>query len=327
MFLPQSGLWLTRSSVSQFMEIKSRGMLCLTWMECLTYTILFWWNLSSASIDRVIFNFLTMMNACVIGFAGHSILAFSINIPISVIVSFKCCMTSDSDVSLWNPVITALPWFWSPCAPLGSSLLFSHFSSMSRIFFSIFMILSLICLSAEICPSSRRFFLGRFPSFLRIRPQIMCGFASLETRDVLHSCRDAVELMWAVIDRIRHLGPNWGNCCCERVCCDLIDKDTRQRMRERKKKGGRRKRCDRGAEAIPRNIAGHEWQEPQHSQRKRKSVAQAWHDLIGCIVLWLQHRRWHYRWRYRRWRRWQLHTRHLIILRLWTTRKTAKTST
>ena len=54
-------------------------------------------------------SFLKWMNACLIGFAVHSILAFSIVIPISVIVSFKSCMTSDSDVSLWNPVITALP--------------------------------------------------------------------------------------------------------------------------------------------------------------------------------------------------------------------------
>ena len=89
-------------------------------------------DLSSASIDRVIFDhsasqffffstrslidvfvsFIVVLEvdefACVIGFAGHSILAFSIVIPISVIVSFRSCTTSDSDVSLWNPVITAL---------------------------------------------------------------------------------------------------------------------------------------------------------------------------------------------------------------------------
>ena len=52
---------------------------------------------------------LNWMNACVIGFAGHSILAFSIVIPISVIVSFRSCMTFDSDDSLLNPVVTALP--------------------------------------------------------------------------------------------------------------------------------------------------------------------------------------------------------------------------
>ena len=77
------------------------------------------------------------MNACVIGFAGHSILALSVVIPISVIDSFRSYMTSDSDDSLWNPVLTAL---------LGSSLLFSYFSSMSRIFLSIFLVLSLNCL-------------------------------------------------------------------------------------------------------------------------------------------------------------------------------------
>ena len=86
------------------------------------------------------------MKACVIGFAGHSILAFSIDILISIIVSFRSCSTSDSHVSLWNLVTSALPWYWSSRALLGSSFLFSHVSSMSEIFFSIFAILSLICL-------------------------------------------------------------------------------------------------------------------------------------------------------------------------------------
>ena len=48
------------------------------------------------------------MKACVIGFGVDSIVAFSIDI--SVIVSFRSCMTSDSNVSLWNPVITSLPY-------------------------------------------------------------------------------------------------------------------------------------------------------------------------------------------------------------------------
>ena len=43
------------------------------------------------------------------GFAEHSILAFSIDNDISVLVSFRSCSTSDSDVSLWIPVTTALP--------------------------------------------------------------------------------------------------------------------------------------------------------------------------------------------------------------------------
>ena len=43
------------------------------------------------------------------GFAGHSILTFSIDdIPLSVIVSLGSCSTSDSDVSPWNPVATSL---------------------------------------------------------------------------------------------------------------------------------------------------------------------------------------------------------------------------
>ena len=55
-------------------------------------------------------------------------------------------MTSGSDVSLWNPIITAFPWFLSTCAPLLSSLLLSYFLSTSRIFSSISVNLSLICL-------------------------------------------------------------------------------------------------------------------------------------------------------------------------------------
>ena len=84
-------------------------------MQYSIYSILFWWNLSSASIDRVIFiflplnsflniladltylflssSFLKWMKTCVIGFAKHSILAFSIDIPISVIVSFRSWWT------------------------------------------------------------------------------------------------------------------------------------------------------------------------------------------------------------------------------------------
>ena len=48
----------------------------------------------------------------------HSILAFSIVIPSSVIDSFRSFMTSDSDVSLWNPVITSLTLILvSMCSP------------------------------------------------------------------------------------------------------------------------------------------------------------------------------------------------------------------
>ena len=54
-------------------------------------------------------SFLKWMNACVIGFAGHSILALPMSIPTSFIDSFKSCVTSDSVVSLWNPVTTVLP--------------------------------------------------------------------------------------------------------------------------------------------------------------------------------------------------------------------------
>ena len=128
----------------QIVVIESRGMLGFSWMQHLTYTFSFWWNLSSASIDRDFFNFLPRnslfsmfadltnvflsslflkwMKAC-----GHSILAFSIVVPIFVKDSFKNCMTSTSDVSLWNPVMTALPWFLSTCAPLFSSILLSNF--------------------------------------------------------------------------------------------------------------------------------------------------------------------------------------------------------
>ena len=51
------------------------------------------------------------MNACVIGFVVHSILALPMSIPTSFIDSFKSCVTSDSVVSLWNPVTTDLPSF------------------------------------------------------------------------------------------------------------------------------------------------------------------------------------------------------------------------
>ena len=45
--LPQSGLWLT--------------LLCLMWMQYLTYLFFFfWWNLSSAPVDQVIFLFLPL---------------------------------------------------------------------------------------------------------------------------------------------------------------------------------------------------------------------------------------------------------------------------
>ena len=88
------------------------------------------------------------MKACVIGFAKHSILAFSIDILISVIVSFRSCSTSDSDVSLRNPVTTALPWFWSSWALLGSSFLFSQFSFYVEIFLSIFVILLFVSVIA-----------------------------------------------------------------------------------------------------------------------------------------------------------------------------------
>ena len=60
-------------------------------------------------------SFMMWMNACVIGFAGHSFLAFSKSIPTSFINSFKSCVTSDSVVSRWNPVVTVFPWFSSTC--------------------------------------------------------------------------------------------------------------------------------------------------------------------------------------------------------------------
>ena len=131
-------------------------------------------------------SFLKWMNANVIDFTGHSILVFSIVIPISVIVSFRNCMTSDSDVPLWNPVIKALSWFWSSRA---SSLLFTYcvrlcqgflchihdsFTGLlvSVIFFFLFVQWLGSChgavfrlntwFSAEICPYSRRFSLNRF---------------------------------------------------------------------------------------------------------------------------------------------------------------------
>ena len=119
--------------IVQFVVIDSSGTLCFMWIQYLTYPILLLWNLSSAYIDLVIFIFLPLnsffnmfaelmnlflspsslkwMNACVIGFVGHSILALPMFIPTSFIDSFKSCETSDSDVSLWNPVTTALPQF------------------------------------------------------------------------------------------------------------------------------------------------------------------------------------------------------------------------
>ena len=54
-------------------------------------------------------SFLKWMNACVIGFAEQSSLALPMFIPTSFEDSFKNCVTSDSDVSLWIPVTTALP--------------------------------------------------------------------------------------------------------------------------------------------------------------------------------------------------------------------------
>ena len=164
----------------QLVVIESRGMLCFTWKQYLMYTILFWWNLSSARYLQlsssyffsqhvrwpdVFVSFVIVLEVnesmCDRRFAGHSILAFSIVIPISDIDSFRSCMTSGSDVSLWNPVITALPWFRSSCAHLGSSFLFSYFSSMSRIFFSMFVIISLICLYLS-SPSSFIFTMVEF---------------------------------------------------------------------------------------------------------------------------------------------------------------------
>ena len=85
-------------------------------------------------------SFLKWMNACVIGFAEHSILALAMSIPpTSFIDSFKSCVTSDSDVSLWNHCFALI------LIHMFSYGLFTSifvFSSMSRIF----VILSMNCL-------------------------------------------------------------------------------------------------------------------------------------------------------------------------------------
>ena len=118
------------------------------------------------------------MKACVIGFAEHIILAFSIVIPIFAIVSFRSCMTSGSDESCYHSLTLI---------SVHMCLLdfFNHvfvFLSMSRIFFSIFVNLSLICLylpspsfiftmgefiPCNCAPLNPRFFVETFPSFRR----------------------------------------------------------------------------------------------------------------------------------------------------------------
>ena len=92
---------------------------------------LFWRNLSSTSMVQDIFIFrplssffkmfadltnlslsslsLTCKNARVIGLAGHLILIWSIGIPIEVMISSACVVSS------WNPVTTAPLLFWSSC--------------------------------------------------------------------------------------------------------------------------------------------------------------------------------------------------------------------
>ena len=156
-------------------------MLCFTWMQYLTYTLLFWWNLSSTSIDRVIFNFLprnsllnmfadlmylflsssflTWMKACVIGFAGIQSTHFQ---------SSSLLLLSILSGVVWPPVqmfhcgiLKSLPYFDSGLhvLPWVRHLCF-RFPSMSRIFLSIFVILSLNCL--YLSSSSFIFTMGEF---------------------------------------------------------------------------------------------------------------------------------------------------------------------
>ena len=216
MFSPQSGLWLTR--VLKSSSRISNWEKCYISCECsIWHTPLFSDEifLLHPFIESSLSSFLSTLfqhvrwpdvfvpfivvlevDECMRDrLCGHSIFAFPIEVSYFCYRSFWICMISDSDGSLWNPVITALPWFWSPCAPLGSSLLFSHFSSMSEIFpysrffhwfvcfcrlllfsFSQWLLSSshgavfrlIPWLTAEMCPSSRRFFLSGFPSFLLI---------------------------------------------------------------------------------------------------------------------------------------------------------------
>ena len=112
---------------SLFSEIDVREVLRFVWMQHLTYPNLFWWNFSSASIACDIFIFspfqffplhirwsdvlvpfmlsLWSRKAYVMGLAGHFILTFSVDIPITSIVSPGICSTSCSVESPLNPLL------------------------------------------------------------------------------------------------------------------------------------------------------------------------------------------------------------------------------
>ena len=62
------------------------------------------------STDAVVsFVILLEVDECMCDRLYGANLALSIVVPISVIDSFRRCMASDSDVSLWSPVITESP--------------------------------------------------------------------------------------------------------------------------------------------------------------------------------------------------------------------------
>ena len=61
------------------------------------------------------------------GFAVHSILTFSIVIPISVIVSFRSCMTSDSDVAVESCYYSLTLILVSMCSPGLVTSVFTFF--------------------------------------------------------------------------------------------------------------------------------------------------------------------------------------------------------